>query len=107
MWSTTPSRSLASATKKPHPRKRGWGFVRQDDVALLPAAHGPLARARACVEHRRAPVLLGLRGRGGIALAAHGSPGRGVELVLAAVCAAPADRLRVAMRLALRDRLEL
>src|SRR5947208_1910515 len=49
------------------------------------AADGPGARTRLRVEERRAVVLLGLGGRGGIAAAAHRLPGAVVELVFAAV----------------------
>src|SRR5215218_3603602 len=70
-------------------------------------ADGPLARPGAGVEQRGAAILLGLRRRSGVALAADGGPGAHVELVLATVGAAATDRAGIAVRLTLGDLLEL
>src|SRR3954451_6800573 len=66
-------------------------------------AHRPGLGALLGQQHRGALVLLGLGGRGGIAGAAHGPPGRAAELVLAAVAAGRRDRRGVAAGLALGD----
>ena len=67
---------------------------------------GQWPAAAAGQQHRRAPVLLALGGRSGVALAADARPGPVRELVLAAVGAAAADRARVAVRLAGGDPLQ-
>ena len=68
---------------------------------------GQWPAAAAGEQHRRAPVLLALGCRGGVALAADARPGPVRELVLAAVGAAAADRARVAVRLAGGDPLRV
>ena len=79
------------------------GDVRARTSALGPrrsAADRPGTRAGPRVEERRAVVLLGFGGRGGVATAADRFPGPLVELVFAAVGAVGGDRFRVAAGLA-------
>ncbi len=80
-------RSRARTTSCPAPR-----WCAAATPTGLGAADRPLAGTAARVEHRRAFVLLGLAGGGGVALAANACPCGGGELVLAAVGAVGADR---------------